>query len=165
MRNLQVSGCGMIAISALITLVIGAAVIAGILLLKPAQVELTREATAVLTIVPAPTSTIGGQMSLFATPTATQPALSITIEGIRVGLFVQISGTGGDGLRLRREPGTNTDILFLGYESEVFKVVDGPKEADGFTWWYLTAPYDEKRSGWAASRFLRIIDLGTESQP
>lgn len=165
MRNLQVSGCGMIAISVLITLVIGAAVIAGVLLLRPAQVELTREATAVLTIVPAPTSTIGGQMSLFATPTATQPALSITIDGIRVGLFVQIFGTGGDGLRLRREPGTNTDILFLGYESEVFKVVDGPKEADGFMWWYLTAPYDEKRSGWAASRFLRVIDLSSESQP
>lgn len=165
MRNLQVSGCGMIAISVLITLVIGAAVIAGVLLLRPAQVELTREATAVLTIVPAPTSTIGGQMSVFATPTATQPALSITIDGIRVGLFVQIFGTGGDGLRLRREPGTNTDILFLGYESEVFKVVDGPKEADGFMWWYLTAPYDEKRSGWAASRFLRVIDLSSESQP
>lgn len=165
MRNLQVSGCGMIAISVLITLVIGAAVIVGVLLLRPAQVELTREATAVLTIVPAPTSTVGGQMSLFATPTATQPALSITIDGIRVGLFVQIFGTGGDGLRLRREPGTNTDILFLGYESEVFKVVDGPKEADGFMWWYLTAPYDEKRSGWAASRFLRVIDLSSESQP
>lgn len=104
-------------------------------------------------------------MSLFATPTATQPALSITIDGIQVGLFVQIYGTGGDGLRLRREPGTNADILFLGYESEVFKVVDGPKEADGFTWWYLTAPYDEKRSGWAASRFLRVIDLSGESQP
>ncbi|WP_322793633.1 SH3 domain-containing protein [Bellilinea sp.] len=165
MRNLPASGCGTIILSALIALLIGAAIIAGTLLLRPTQVELTQEATAVLTIVPAPTSTIGGQMSLFATPTATQPALSITIDGIRVGLFVQIFGTGGDGLRLRREPGTNTDILFLGYESEVFKVVDGPKEADGFTWWYLTAPYDEKRSGWAASRFLRVIDLGTESQP
>lgn len=165
MRNLPASGCGTIILSALIALLIGTAIITGALLLKPTQVELTQEATAVLTIVPAPTSTIGGQMSLFATPTATQPALSITIDGIRVGLFVQIFGTGGDGLRLRREPGTDTDTLFLGYESEVFKVVDGPKEADGFTWWYLTAPYDEKRSGWAASRFLRVIDLGTESQP
>lgn len=165
MRNLSASGCRMIFLSALIALLIVVAVITGVLLLKPTPVEVAKEATAVLTIVPAPTSTVGGQLSLFATPTATQPALSITIDGIRVGLFVQIYGTGGDGLRLRREPGTNTDILFLGYESEVFKVVDGPKEADGFTWWYLTAPYDEKRSGWAASRFLRVIDLSNESQP
>ncbi|MEW6180050.1 MAG: SH3 domain-containing protein [Chloroflexota bacterium] len=104
-------------------------------------------------------------MSLFSTPTATQPPLAITIDGIGIGVYVQISGTGGDGLRLRREPGINSEVLFLGYESEVFKVVEGPREADGFTWWYLTAPYDEKRSGWAASSFLRVIDLNSDSQP
>ncbi|GIV66573.1 MAG: hypothetical protein KatS3mg047_0966 [Bellilinea sp.] len=155
----------MIALSAFMAVFIVAAGIAGLHYLKPALLESAAEATAVLTIVPAPTSTAAGQMSLFSTPTATPPALSITIDGISVGQFVQISGTGGDGLRLRREPGINADILFLGYESEVFKVMDGPEEADGFIWWYLTAPYDEKRSGWAASRFLRVIDLNNQSEP
>jgi len=155
----------MIFLSVLISILMVTAIIAIILLLRPAQVESGQKATAVLTIVAAPTTTSVGQMSLFSTPTATQPALSITIDGITVGKFVQISGTGGDGLRLRRDAGTNADVLFLGYESEVFKVVDGPKEADGFVWWYLTAPYDDKRSGWAASRFLRVIDLNNESQP
>lgn len=165
MKTFLRSGCGMIILSGFIALLIVTIGIAGILFLRPVEVESAREATAVLTIVPAPSSTPPGQVALFSTPTSTPPALSITIDGIAVGNFVQISGTGGDGLRLRREPGVNADILFLGYESEVFKVVDGPKQADGFVWWYLTAPYDEKRSGWAASRFLRVINLDQESQP
>jgi len=36
-------------------------------------------------------------------------------------------------------------------------VRDGPQEADGYTWWYLVAPYDENRAGWAASEFLAAI--------
>lgn len=165
MKVLPRSGCWVMVFSVLVALLIVGLGITGLIFLKPEENNSANVATAVLTVVPAPTSTISAQMSLFSTPTATQPPLSITIDGIRVGMFVQISGTGGDGLRLRREPGTNTDILFLGYESEVFKVVDGPREADGFTWWYLTAPYDEKRSGWAASRFLKVIDLSNEPQP
>ncbi|MEN4012787.1 MAG: hypothetical protein AB1453_04590 [Chloroflexota bacterium] len=121
--------------------------------------------TIVVTIVPAPTSTEPAQINLFATPTPTPQARTLSVGGISQGMYVQIFGTGGDGLRLRRDAGTSADILFLGYESEVFQVVDGPKEADGFVWWYLTAPYDEKRSGWAASNFLRILDLDNETQP
>jgi len=75
------------------------------------------------------------------------------------GIYVQISGTGGDGLRLRQQPGTGSEVMFMGYEAEVFKVMDGPKEQDGYIWWYLTAPYDESRSGWAASNFLTVIEL------
>lgn len=135
------------------------------LLLRPDAPTPAANPTAVLTVVAAPTSTVPGQMSLFATPTPTQPPQTTSIGGISQGVFVQILGTGGDGLRLRRDAGTSADILFLGYESEVFKVTDGPKEADGFVWWYLTAPYDDKRSGWAASNFLRVIDLTTENQP
>lgn len=158
-------GCGTYILAGFIAVLMIGGVITAALLLKPERQEARPQATAILTIVPAPTSTIGSQMSLFSTPTATQPPLAITIDGIGIGVYVQISGTGGDGLRLRREPGINSEVLFLGYESEVFKVVEGPREADGFTWWYLTAPYDEKRSGWAASSFLRVIDLNSDSQP
>jgi hypothetical protein len=42
-------------------------------------------------------------------------------------------------------------------DAEVFEVKEGPKEADGFTWWYLVAPYDTNRSGWAASKFLTVV--------
>ena len=42
---------------------------------------------------------------------------------------------------------------FLAYDSEVFVIQDGPREVDGYVWWYLVAPYDETRVGWAAADF------------
>lgn len=112
-----------------------------------------------LTIIPAPSTT----------PTPTSPALSLTPTvtptyvlspdggSIQVGAYVQISGTGGDGLRLRKGPGTDYDPIFLGREAEVFLVKDGPKEGSGYTWYYLVAPYDDTRSGWAVSSFLQVV--------
>jgi uncharacterized protein YraI len=70
---------------------------------------------------------------------------------------VQISGTEGSGLRLRSGPGTGNPPRFLGMDSEVFSVKDGPKFADGFTWWFLEADYDATRSGWAASQYLTVV--------
>jgi len=87
--------------------------------------------------------------------TPTQTALPfIKVNGIAVGFFIKIAGTEGVGLRIRREPGTSTDVVFLANESEVFTVVGGPVEKDGILWWQLTAPYDNSRSGWAAADFL-----------
>jgi hypothetical protein len=71
--------------------------------------------------------------------------------------YVQISGTGGDGLRLRVEPGLKSEVRILGAEDEVFEVKDGPREADGFTWWYLVGPYDQTRRGWAVSNYLQVV--------
>jgi hypothetical protein len=82
------------------------------------------------------------------------PANDIDLSQIQVGAYVQISGTEKDGLRLRAGPGTSYNQLFLGMEAEVFKVTDGPESANGFSWWYLVAPYDTSRSGWAASDYL-----------
>jgi beta-xylosidase len=39
----------------------------------------------------------------------------------------------------------------------MFIVQDGPVELDGYTWWQLIAPYDERRAGWAAAAFLEYI--------
>jgi hypothetical protein len=73
---------------------------------------------------------------------------------IEVGISVRVSGTGGDGLRLRRDPGTNGVPIFLGAENEVFVVKGGPETVDNFTWWFLEAPYDTARAGWAVSNYL-----------
>jgi hypothetical protein len=73
---------------------------------------------------------------------------------ITVGITVKISGTEGQGLRLRREPGKDSTPIFLGAENEVFEVVDGPSSADGFNWWYLKAPADSTRQGWAVANYL-----------
>jgi hypothetical protein len=36
-------------------------------------------------------------------------------------------------------------------------VEDGPKDVDGFTWWYLVGPYDASRRGWAVSNYLSVV--------
>ncbi len=111
---------------------------------------------AALTVIPAPTSTP------FATLTPTfDPnqigAPTIPAGEIAIGAYVQITGTEGQGLRLRSGPGLSTTLLFLGEDSEVFQVKDGPKEADGYIWWHLVAPYDASRAGWAAANFLTVV--------
>ena len=110
-------------------------------------------APADLTVIVAPTST----SSAPATPTIDPFAPTPAPTGIAIGNYVQITGTEGQGLRIRSEPGLNGEFVFLGYDSEVFIIQDGPREADGFVWWYLVAPYDETRVGWAASDFLTYI--------
>jgi len=115
----------------------------------------TENALAEFTVIPAPTATqtLSPQQAL-ATPT-TRPYVSP--EGISVGVFVQISGTDGHGLRLREGPGTTYAMRFVGMDAEVFQVKDGPKESDGFMWWYLVASYDDARSGWAASDYMTVV--------
>jgi hypothetical protein len=110
---------------------------------------------AYLTLIPASTS-----MPL-ATPLPTFDPLAGTAtlpaNVIAIGAYVQITGTGGDGLRLRSGPGLTSEQLFLGEDAEVFQVRDGPQEANGYIWWYLVAPYDESRAGWAAANFLAVV--------
>ncbi len=97
-----------------------------------------------LTVIPLPTSTVP-----VPTPTIDASlAASLTAQPNQIALntYVQISGTGTDGLRIRSAPGLNSDTVFRGDESETFMVKDGPQQADGYTWWYLVAPYDSTRA-------------------
>jgi hypothetical protein len=119
------------------------------------------EPTVIINVIPAPTSTQPSLATLAPTPTPKVEPGSLSTpsanEQIKIGDYVQIAGTGGDGLRIRSGPGTQNPPLFLGMEAEVFQVVDGPKTADNFIWWNLAAPYDENRKGWAASNYLTVI--------
>lgn len=142
--------------------ILGAIGFAGILLLitiisigwiKPSRSPNVGFAPADLTIIPAPT----GTSSAPATATIDPFAPTATPTGIALGNYVQITGTSGTGLNIRSEPGLNSDPVFLGYDSEVFIVKDGPREVDGYVWWYLVAPYDDTRAGWAAADFLSYI--------
>lgn len=93
---------------------------------------------------------------LTVTPTPTIPS-SQEVDGISSQKFVKIQGTGGAGLRIRSEPGTDSEIKFLANESEVFLVIGGPETVDGLIWWKLATPYDENRQGWAAADYLVAI--------
>ena len=142
--------------------ILGALVVAGgligavglFLLFYPLPHQLSDQSTAAFAVIPPPTLT---PTPSTPTPSPTPEGSGEIIDGIGVGMFVQITGTGGDGLRLRVGPSTNDEPRFLGYEAEVFRVKDGPRFSDGFTWWYLEAPYDPGRSGWAASKFLGLV--------
>lgn len=115
-------------------------------------------ATAQVVVIPAPTAT------LFVTP-APSPTMDPTVAvppsplpGVLApGALVQIVGTGGEGLNLRASPGLDTSIQYLGFESEVFTIVEGPVEEDGFTWWRLVGFSDQTRSGWGAANFLEVV--------
>lgn len=111
-------------------------------------------APADLTMIPAPTHTPAATLSPTPDPFAS-PVVDDTV--MRIDGYVQITGTGTDGLRIRSAPGLNTNTVFRGEESEVFLIKDGPQSADGYTWWYLVAPYDDTRAGWAAADFLAVV--------
>ena len=142
--------------------IIGALGFAGLLTLITAisigltfspQVSDVGFAPADVTVIPAPTITSGAP----PTPTIDPYAPTAVPTGIALGNYVQITGTNGEGLRIRSEPGLNGNPEFLGFDSEVFIIHDGPRTVDGYTWWYLVAPYDQSRAGWAASDFLSYI--------
>jgi len=119
-------------------------------------------ATPVVTKIAAPTQT-----PISPTPTLTPSPVPTTIvvlpEGvIGVGIYVQVSGTDGAGLRMRGAPGLDGTVNFTAMDSEAFLVIDGPVEADGYIWWHLEAPYDQTRNGWSAGDFLTPIEVEGE---
>lgn len=119
----------------------------------------TDDKMALITIIPASTST--PVLGLTIVPTVA-PQITETNENeykFQIGDFVQITGTSGEGLRLRSEPGRSFSVNFIGLDSEVFEVVDGPFEADGFTWWFLEAPYDKNRNGWSVDEYLQLVTV------
>ncbi len=133
--------------------------ILGLTNMHPSSPDKYTFSTAEITLIPAPTLTpviivpTSGQPS--ETPTSKSP---VQIGGIGVGVYVKISGTSGEGLNLRSSPGTDSSIRFLGMDSEVFLVKDGPDQVDNIIWWFLQAPYDSTRNGWAAANFLEVIE-------
>jgi hypothetical protein len=121
-------------------------------------IDLNPLKTAIFTIIPASSATITPPPTLVATPTIADGAIPSPQPGeLSIGIFVQIVGTQGDGLRLREEPGLGNTVLTLVSDAEVFKVLDGPQSADGHTWWYLSDPYNENRRGWAVENYLALI--------
>lgn len=117
------------------------------------------QVTAVLTLIAAPPATQTAPPVAESSATAVvEEELPTPMPGlISLGGYVQIVGTGGDGLRLRDQPGLDGKVLLLGSEAEVFRVQDGPRQVDGYTWWYLVGPFDETRRGWAVANYLQIV--------
>jgi hypothetical protein len=90
-------------------------------------------------------------------PTATPVPPPAAQGGFNVGDLVEVNGTSGDGLRMRSDPGLNGSISGLAGENEVFRVQNGPEQADDYTWWFVVSPYDDTRKGWVVANYLRPL--------
>ena len=117
--------------------------------------------TAKLTLIPAPTHTHTPPPTSIISTAIPTPGAVLPPGTIGVGAYVKVGRTQGAGLRMRAEPGTDAAVDFVAMDDEVFLVVGGPVEADGYTWWQLSAPYDQTRTGWSAQDFLDLIELAT----
>ena len=143
---------GMLAVAAALLILTLGLILTGQFVSSPGM----EPASAAMTVIAAPTST----PRLVATPTVlleSQVTPTAMPGAIAIGGFVQITGTEGSGLHLRAEPGLSAEPLFLGYDSEVYRVVAGPADVDGHVWWNLSAPYDASRTGWAVQDYLTVI--------
>jgi hypothetical protein len=145
----------------LAAIVIAAVLLCGslvyIILARPAAASPDQaSATSALTIIPGPSST-PRPLPPTLTPLPPTPTASPTPgpDQIVLGVYVQPT-TGGEGLRVHTAPSLSADF-FSAFDSEAFLVTKGPEQAEGYTWWYLTASYDATRSGWAVQDFLTVI--------
>jgi len=113
--------------------------------------------TAIVNLIPAATWTEALVVPTQAQVVTDTPSRPTSSADIQIGSYVQVSGTGGSGLRLRVDASLDAEVRLLGDESEVFEVKDGPRQAGGYTWWFLVGPYDESRRGWAVEDFLVVV--------
>ena len=112
---------------------------------------------AIVTDIPMPTLTPAPAATPTFDPYGATSTPTLSPGEFSIGSMVQISGTQGQGLRIRSQAGLNGTQLFLGFDTEAYTITDGPSQLDGYTWYYLTAINDQKRTGWAASNFLSPI--------
>lgn len=115
--------------------------------------------TALFNIIEAPTQTLPALVvTPIQTPTPTvAPGEPQPNKDIALGDYVQVTGTGGDGLRLHASAGVSGKVNYIAIDSEVMLVKDGPIDADGYTWWLLQDPYTQDANGWGAGNYLVVV--------
>jgi hypothetical protein len=116
--------------------------------------------TAILNIILAPTATPPAPITTpTPTPTPTPESGQIPLPSgeIKTGDYVQVAGTGGDGLRLHVTAGVSSKVNYVAIEAEVFLVKEGPSVVDGYTWWYLQDPYTSDAVGWGVANYLAVV--------
>jgi len=94
------------------------------------------------TVAPFPTAT--------PTPKPT-PTPGVPTE-IAVGGHVKVVSAEADALSYRSGPGLNYARLTLVKDGTILEVLEGPEEADGYTWWRLED--EDGFIGWAADEWL-----------
>lgn len=88
-------------------------------------------------------------------PSPTPTPTPTPLPGIAVGARVRVIITDGSGMRFRTGPGSGYITLAIVPDGTVFKVVDGPVESEGRTWWRLEA--EDGTIGWGAAELLELV--------
>jgi hypothetical protein len=97
----------------------------------------------------------GNQFFDLMGPTLQPVIFTATPMGISVGVSVSVDVDGG--LNVRPEPGVSNIERFRANYGEIFTVIGGPENVNGFTWWLLQDPSNSNRGGWAAGEFLAVV--------
>lgn len=106
-----------------------------------------------------PTPLAGGATSTPGPgPTAAPVSQATPTQGIPItlGATIVISGTEGDGLTVRQGPGKDFTSVFVAKDGDRFTIKDGPRQANGYIWWYIVDPNDQNRFGWAVADFMQV---------
>jgi hypothetical protein len=134
-------------------------ILLGLLWSAKAKTTVEIPSTALLNIIELPTVTLPAPIKTL-TPTldssSTQQAPVLGGE-INIGNYVQVNGTGGDGLRLHATAGVSSEVIYIAKDTEVFLVKEGPIDADGYAWWLLQDPYTEHAAGWGVENYLIVV--------
>lgn len=94
-------------------------------------------------------------------PTLEAVIFTPTPIAITLGATVAVEGVGQQELNVRDTAGViGTTVVFRAPEGTIFRVVDGPAQNEGFTWWRIQDPANPSRSGWAVSNYLRALPEG-----
>jgi hypothetical protein len=122
--------------------------------------DATPTPAATATRAAAPTATATPREGTVEAPTAT---VALPLEGtppptpiaeIAPGATVIVKGTLGAGLNLRQQPSTYAKVVASSGEGDELTVLEGPKEADGYVWWYLKT--SDGKEGWGAANWLAL---------
>ena len=123
----------------------------GLIGLKPLSSATDAAPTArVITITPSPVIPTPTLLPEQVVPTLV--IASPTPTGLYIGGSAIVAGTGSS-LRLRSDPGLQSTTLKTVDDGTRLKILEGPRDADGLTWWRLEDAADGAQ-GWAAEKFL-----------
>src|SRR5687768_8700845 len=105
---------------------------------------------------PLPTPTGFGDPTPTGASGTQATTVPIIVDTIAVGGYVSVTGT-GDGLIVRSSPSRAGARMAKLADGTKARVVDGPRESDGFTWWKLDS-FDKNNtslSGWSVADYLK----------
>lgn len=116
-------------------------------------------ATATLVVItPTATEDIPATATPFVAATDTpipQPTIDPALTGgIAVGSKVRIFDTGPTGLNFRKSPSRGADKIRSLPEGNVYEVVGGPTQSEGYIWWQIKDPTDGT-VGWGVQNYLQ----------